>query len=287
MKIFIVSGLSGSGKTIALNALEDEGYYCIDNLPVSLLLAAVQNLTDKPSASYNEVALGIDSRSGSDDLNALEQVIQGIKSINHEVTVIYLQASEEILIKRFSETRRKHPLTHEGLPLLEAIHREREMLQEVSALADLTIDTSHLNVHELTMLVHERTHPERLAGKLSLLVQSFGFKHGVPLDSDFVFDLRCLPNPYWEPPLRQHTGLEEPVQNFLKRHAEVEEMFENLNEFMLTWVPRFVASNRSYVTLSVGCTGGWHRSVYIADRLGKSLSEKFGDAVKVQHRELQ
>ena len=287
MKIFIVSGLSGSGKTIALNALEDEGYYCIDNLPVGLLLAAVQNLTDKPSASYQEVALGIDSRSGDDDLRALEQVIQDIKSIGHEVTVIYLQASEDVLIKRFSETRRKHPLTHEGLPLLEAIHRERGMLQEVAALSDLAIDTSRLNVHELTMLVHDRTHPERLAGKLSLLIQSFGFKHGVPLDSDFVFDLRCLPNPYWESKLRQYTGQEEPVQNFLKQHEEVEEMFEYLNKFMLQWVPHFVASNRSYVTLSVGCTGGWHRSVYIADRLGESLSKAFGDAVKVQHRELQ
>ena len=287
MKIFIVSGLSGSGKTIVLNALEDEGYYCIDNLPVGLLLATVQNLTDKPSASYTEVALGIDSRSGNEDLRALEQVIQGIKSIGHEVTVVYLQASEEILIKRFSETRRKHPLTHEGLPLLEAIHSERDMLQEIAALADLAIDTSRLNVHELTMLVHDRTHPERLAGRLSLLIQSFGFKHGVPLDSDFVFDLRCLPNPYWEPKLRQYTGQEEPVENFLKQHEEVEEMFEHLNQFMLQWVPRFVASNRSYVTLSVGCTGGWHRSVYIADRLGKSLSKVFGDAVKVQHRELR
>ncbi len=287
MKIFIVSGLSGSGKTIALNALEDEGYYCIDNLPVGLLLAAVRNLTDKPSASYKEVALGIDSRSGNDDLRALEQVIRNIKSIGHEVTVVYLQASEEVLIKRFSETRRKHPLTHEGLPLLEAIHSEKAMLQEVAALADLAIDTSHLNVHELTMLVHERTHPERLAGKLSLLIQSFGFKYGVPLDSDFVFDLRCLPNPYWDPKLQHYTGQEEPVKNFLRQYKEVEEMFEYLNQFMLQWVPRFVTSNRSYVTLSVGCTGGWHRSVYIADRLGESLSEKFGDAVTVQHRELQ
>ena len=287
MKIFIVSGLSGSGKTIALNALEDEGYYCIDNLPVGLLSVAVQNLTDKPSASYKEVALGIDSRSGTEDLHALEQVVKSIKSNGHDVAVIYLQASEDVIIKRFSETRRKHPLTHEGLSLLEAIHTEKTMLEEVAALADLAIDSSRLNVHELTLLVHERTHPERLAGKLSLLVQSFGFKHGVPLDSDFVFDLRCLPNPFWEPKLRSYTGLDKPIREYLEGNEDVEEMFDYLNRFMLHCVPRFVASNRSYVTLSVGCTGGRHRSVYIAERLGESLSKEFGRAINVQHRELQ
>jgi UPF0042 nucleotide-binding protein len=287
MKIFIISGLSGSGKTITLNALEDEGYYCIDSLPVGLLAATVQNLTNNPPANYKEVALGIDPRSGNEDIQTLEQVVDEIKAAGHKVTIVYLQASEDVLIKRFSETRRKHPLTHEGLPLLDAIHSEKEMLQNVAALADLTFDTSRLNIHELTMLVHERTHPERLAGKLSLLIQSFGFKHGVPLDSDFVFDLRCLPNPYWEPKLRPHTGLDKPVQDFLAQHEEVEEMFKYLDDFMRHWVPRFVASNRSYVTLSVGCTGGLHRSVYIADRLGKSLSKEFGDAAKVQHRELK
>lgn len=287
MKIFIVSGLSGSGKTIALNAFEDEGYYCIDNLPVGMLLAAVENLTNQPSASYKEVALGIDARSGYEDLQALEQVINRIRANGHEVTVVFLQAGEEVLIKRYSETRRKHPLTHAGLPLLEAIREEKKILQEVAALADLAIDTSRLNVHELTMLVHDRTHPERLAGKLSLLIQSFGFKHGVPLDSDFVFDLRCLPNPFWEPKLRPYTGMDQPIQEYLQQHQEVEEMFDYLNRFMNQWVPRFVASNRSYVTLSVGCTGGRHRSVYIAERLGESLTEKFGRAVRVQHRELQ
>ncbi len=286
MKITIVSGLSGSGKSIALNAFEDEGYYCIDNLPITLLETTVRELSSNLPEGYDHIALGIDARSGERALHDLERILDLFREQGFEVSLIYLQASEDVLIKRYSETRRKHPLTHTGLPLVEAIQSEREMMQAIAAFADLAIDTSRLNVHELSLLVKERA-PGDFHGGLSLLIQSFGFKHGIPLDSDFIFDLRCLPNPHWEPKLRPHTGLEQPIIDFLEQHEEVATMFHSIHQFLDQWIPHFRACNRSYVTLSVGCTGGRHRSVYMAERLAAHLRNQLGDSVHVKHRELR
>ena len=286
MKITIISGLSGSGKSIALNAFEDEGYYCIDNLPITLLKTAVEELSCHLPAGYDHIALGIDARSGEEALQSLEAILQDFRDTGFEVSLIYLQASEDVLIKRYSETRRKHPLTHNGLPLVEAIRAEKEMMQTVAGFADLAIDTSRLNVHELSLLVKERA-PGTIEGGLSLLIQSFGFKHGIPLDSDFIFDLRCLPNPHWEPKLRPYTGLDEPIIQYLKKHEEVDDMYQSISRFLDEWIPQFRACNRSYVTFSVGCTGGRHRSVYMAEKLTRHLKSRLGNAVNVKHRELR
>jgi UPF0042 nucleotide-binding protein len=286
MNITIVSGLSGSGKSIALNAYEDEGYYCIDNLPIGLLETAVEELAGKLPAGYDHIALGIDARSGEKELQNLESILRSFRDQGFEVSLIYLQSSEDVLIKRYSETRRKHPLTHTGLPLVEAIRAEKEMMQVVAGFADLAIDTSRLNVHELSLLVKERA-PGNIESGLSLLIQSFGFKHGIPLDSDFIFDLRCLPNPHWERKLRPFTGLDEPIVTYLEEHEEVTEMYQFIRRFLDEWIPRFRACNRSYVTFSVGCTGGRHRSVYMAEKLTRHLKSRLGESVQVKHRELR
>lgn len=286
MKITIVSGLSGSGKSIALNAFEDESYYCIDNLPIRLLRSTINELEENLPPGYDNIALGVDARSGESALETLEKSLTALRNQGFDVSLIYLQASEDVLIKRYSETRRKHPLTHGGLPLVEAIRKEREMMQPIAAIADLSIDTSRLNVHELSLLVKERRPDDSQSG-LSLLIQSFGFKHGIPLDSDFLFDLRCLPNPHWDPNLRPHTGQEEPVIEFLEAHEEVDKMFTSIRQFLDERIPDFLSCNRSYITISVGCTGGRHRSVYMAERLGRHLQKRLGDSVHIKHRELR
>lgn len=286
MKIFIISGLSGSGKSIALNAFEDEGHYCIDNLPIQLLVPTVRELAKNNSELFDKVALGIDARSGQEELKNLDQILSEIEAISLDLSIIYLQASEDVLVKRYGETRRKHPLTHQGHSLVDAIREEKKLLQPVVARADLAIDSSRLNVHELTLLIKTRTRVDIQAGHVSILVQSFGFKHGVPLDSDFVFDLRCLPNPHWVKDLRPHTGKEQPIINYLEKHAEVEHMFCSIREFINTWIPQIKASNRSYITISVGCTGGRHRSVYMAERLYSHLQNTEGELVSLKHREI-
>ncbi|HHJ20901.1 MAG TPA: RNase adapter RapZ [Gammaproteobacteria bacterium] len=286
MNLCIVSGLSGSGKTIALNALEDEGYYCIDNLPVGLLLGVIENLAEKHQAAFSDVGVGIDARSGFEDLDGLGDVITQIKDTGHSITLIFLQADEAEIIKRYSETRRKHPLTHDGYSLVDAVREERRLLTAVAGIADLTIDTSYLNIHDLSLRIRDRVNVGKNNDSLSLLVQSFGFKHGAPMDSDFLFDLRCLPNPHWDTRIRPFTGKEKPVIDFLEQYEEVKAMFLSLSGFLDTWVPQFMASNRSYVTVSIGCTGGRHRSVYMVDRLGQHLRQQFGHAVIVKHRDL-
>ncbi len=284
MKIFIVTGLSGSGKSIALNALEDEGFYCIDNLPVGLLLPVLRDLTKKPV--FQEIAVGVDARSSLDDLSGFGDVVDELRGQFRDLTIMFLQAREAVLIKRFGETRRKHPLTHSGLPLLEAIREEKRLLSDVAGLADLQIDTSQYSIHELSRLVRERVHPADQESRLSILVQSFGFKNGIPLDSDYVFDVRCLPNPYWDAKLRPYSGLDEPVVEYLSAYPEVEEMYSALSDFLISWMPSLQDSNRSYVTVSIGCTGGRHRSVFIAEKLGARLAQHFGEGVKIRHRDL-
>lgn len=286
MKIFIVSGLSGSGKSIALNAFEDEGHYCIDNLPIQLLLPTVKELAQNPSGLFDKVALGIDARSGHEQLKNIDRILKEIEAISLDLSLIYLQASEDVLVKRYGETRRKHPLTHQGRSLVDAIREEQKLLQPVASRADLAIDSSRLNVHELTLLIKTRTQVDTRAGNVSIMVQSFGFKHGVPLDSDFVFDLRCLPNPHWIKDLRPLTGKEEPIVNYLEQHEEVEQMFDSIRDFFDVWIPQIKSSNRSYITISVGCTGGRHRSVYMAEKLYAHLRTTEGNAVLLKHREI-
>jgi RNase adapter protein RapZ len=282
----IVSGLSGSGKSVALHTLEDEDFYCIDNLHMGLLPAFVEQLLSPGLKLYDKAAVGIDARSGVDDLARFPEIVDGIKASGLDVEIIFLQAEVDTLITRFSETRRKHPLTHKGLPLLEAIHLERSLLEAIAARADLKIDTTRTNVRQLRALISERVRTSANSA-LSLLFQSFGYKHGVPADSDYVFDARCLPNPHWETSLRELTGQQAPVIEYLRGHVEVEQFFVSVRDFLARWLPRFEAENRSYLSVSIGCTGGRHRSVYLAERLASHFKDSRFENVAVRHRELE
>ena len=285
MKLIIISGLSGSGKTVALHTLEDEGFYCVDNLPLGLLPGFTDQLTSRQMKIYDEVAVGVDARSGANDLRRFNDIVSSLKSDDIEIEVIYFHAELDELIKRFSDTRRRHPLTQKGIPLSEAIDIERNLLAPVAQEADLCLDTSHTNVHQLRSLIKERI-ISRPNQELSILIQSFGFKHSVPTDSDFVFDVRCLPNPHWEPALRPLTGKDEEVQAFLKDQDDVIDMFNHICHILEHWVPKFAEQNRYYLTVSVGCTGGQHRSVYLAERLNEYFRDKF-PSVSLRHREME
>jgi RNase adapter protein RapZ len=279
----IVTGMSGSGKTIALHTLEDMGYYCIDNLPVSLLEAVALQLTSKPEAIFSRTAVGIDARSQSSQISLLPELVERIRSQGIDCNMLFLDAQNDTLIKRFSETRRKHPLTDGQHSLDEAILHERELLQILNNNADLRIDTSHTNQHELRDLIRSRIDGGN--GQVSILFESFGFKHGVPRDADFVLDVRCLPNPHWQAELRPYTGLDKPVADFLSSHRETHEMMADLQHFFDRWIPTFEADGRSYLTIAIGCTGGQHRSVYLVDQLTRYFKEK-GMSVMNRHREL-
>ncbi|MGI9304342.1 MAG: RNase adapter RapZ [Gammaproteobacteria bacterium] len=284
MRLVIVSGLSGSGKTVALHTLEDEDYYCVDNLLLGLLPEFVRQLTRPAERYYDHVAVGIDARSGVEEMHRFAGIIEEVRATGLNPEIVYLQADVDTLIKRFSETRRKHPLTRHRLPLVDAINLEIELLAEIASHADLKIDTSRTNVHQLRELVRERVCADG-GSNLSLLFQSFGYKHGVPADSDYVFDVRCLPNPYWEPRLRGMTGETREVAEYLESHPEVEGMFDAICGFLEHWVPHFERENRRYLTVSIGCTGGQHRSVYLADRLTARFRSRRGN-VSTRHREL-
>ncbi len=285
MKLLIVSGLSGSGKTVALHTLEDEGYYCIDNLPLGLLTPFVKQLLSPRLKVYDKAAVGIDARSGAEELERFSEILNEIHALGIEPEILFLQADADALLKRFSETRRKHPLTKKGLPLVEAIHLERSLLSTIALRADLVIDTTLTNVHQLHAMVRERL-GNRDTTKISILFQSFGFKHGVPTDSDYVFDIRCLPNPHWVSGLRSLTGMDTEVVDYLQGHKMVEEMYDMIEHFLQTWIPRFANENRSYLTISIGCTGGQHRSVYFVERLADAFREDYGDSIHIRHREL-
>lgn len=285
MRIVIVSGLSGSGKTIALQTLEDLDYYCVDNLPFKLIRPLAQEILAAGSVLPPTVAVGIDARNFLDELARFPAILTELRDSGLSVDVLFLQADDEILLKRYSETRRKHPLSLGNVPLREAIRQERRLLEPVAAHADLVIDTSDTNLYQLRELVRARVHATP-RGAMSLLFESFGFKNGIPADADFIFDVRCLPNPHWEPQLRPLTGLDRPVIEFLDRQTDVLEMVTDLSHFLETWLPRFEASNRSYLTVAIGCTGGQHRSVFIAEALLRHFS-KIRQHVMVRHRELQ
>ncbi len=285
MRIIIVSGLSGSGKTIALQTLEDLDCYCVDNLPFKLIGPLARQILAARATLPPTVAVGVDARNFFDELSRFSTMLAELRADGLRVDVLFLQADEEILLKRYSETRRRHPLDLGNIPLREAIRNERQLLGPVVACADLIIDTSDTNLYQLRELIRARVHdtPDEA---MSLLFESFGFKNGVPSDADFVFDVRCLPNPHWEPPLRPLTGRDAPVIDFLTGHAEVMSMINDIRGFLETWLPRFEASNRSYLTVAIGCTGGQHRSVFIAEALARHFNA-MRPHVMVRHRELR
>jgi UPF0042 nucleotide-binding protein len=284
MKLVVVSGLSGSGKTVALHTLEDAGYFCVDNLPVGLLPSFIDKMTDSKPALYDLIAVAIDARSGVDDMDRFEELINQIKLREILVEVLFLTADIKKLISRFSETRRKHPLSKQGLPLAEVIELERNLLSNIYAGADLKIDTSTFNVHELRHTIITRL-LQNTGKELAILIQSFGFKHGLPADTDFIFDVRCLPNPHWEDELALLTGRDKPVIRYLESFAEVNLMAQTINDFLKTWIPSFKQENRSYMTISIGCTGGQHRSVYLVEKIASEL-QKIDLNASVHHRDL-
>lgn len=281
MRHVIISGRSGSGKTVALHALEDLGFYCIDNLPVALL-PELERCID---ASHPLVAVSIDARNMPTDLLHFKDIITQLNIHGKTCEILYLDANDNTLLKRFSETRRKHPLSNETTSLREAIRKEHDLLTSIASLADLTIDTSPLNRQALHNLVVDRI-ARHAHNSLQLLLQSFGFKHGVPPDADFVFDVRCLPNPYWEPHLRESTGLDKEVIQFLKSKSEVNKMLDDIYQFLITWIPHFIANNRSYITIALGCTGGQHRSVYLIETIAKKIKNQIPNT-QIRHRELR
>jgi UPF0042 nucleotide-binding protein len=282
MQLVIISGRSGSGKSSALHLFEDEGFYAIDNLPAALLPQLVDHLYSDDNAN-RKVAVCIDARNTSKDLSRFSALLQELPASVH-TEVLYLDADDHTLIKRFSETRRRHPLSDGQTALPEAIAQEKRWLEPIAMAAGLTLDTSAMNVHELRSTLRARVLGRNAAG-LSLLFVSFGYKRGVPVDSDLVFDLRVLPNPHWDPLLRSQTGRDGAVAAFLDSKPEVNEMFDDIFHLLKKWLPKFLAGNRSYVTISLGCTGGQHRSVYMAERLAKAFGSEFKD-VQVRHREL-
>ncbi len=285
MKLIIVSGRSGSGKSTALHVLEDLGYYCIDNLPIGLLFPLTREATTHAApARLNKIAVSIDARNMSDEIANFEAIYERLTGTGLTVEILYLDASDQSLLQRFHATRRKHPLSSDKRSLREAISHEKALLEPLAKLADLHIDTTGLSMYELRDMVKQRIVGRR-EQEMALLFQSFGYKHGVPVDSDYVFDVRCLPNPYWDTSLRQFTGLDQPVIEFLEKEAMTRQMIDDLVRLLDAWLPAFGKSNRSYMTISVGCTGGQHRSVYISEQLGRYFAKQYTN-VQIRHTEL-
>ncbi|HLJ37758.1 MAG TPA: RNase adapter RapZ [Steroidobacteraceae bacterium] len=274
MRIVILSGLSGSGKSVALHMLEDLGFYCIDNIPAALLKPFISYTVRSPESTYERTAIGLDARNTAAEIASVPQLIDELKRSGLQVEVVFLIAGEEELLRRFAETRRRHPLSRSDLALREAMALERSLLEPVVSAADLVIDTSRMGVHALRDIIHQRVE-QRAAGRLSITFESFGYKDGIPGDADFVFDARALPNPYWEPGLRNLTGRDAEVVRFLENHSDVTRLTADIAGFVRARVPEFQASNRGYLTVAVGCTGGQHRSVYIVDRLAEDFAAEF------------
>jgi UPF0042 nucleotide-binding protein len=284
MRLIIVSGRSGSGKSTALDVLEDNGFYCIDNLPAGLLPDLAERALLQTELLHPQVAVSVDARNLPSQLKRFPELLDEVRSRHIQCDVLYLDADEETLLKRFSETRRRHPLTNETRALAEAIRDEATLLAPIIDLADLKLDTTHLNLYQLRDSIKLRLLNKPEPGT-AFLVESFGFKRGMPVDADLVFDVRCLPNPYWKPDLRDMSGLEQPVAEYLAAQPDVEEMYQDIQAYLNKWLPRFAASNRAYVTIAIGCTGGHHRSVYLANRLGEALKPVLKN-VQVRHRDL-
>jgi UPF0042 nucleotide-binding protein len=284
MKLLIISGRSGSGKCTVLSVLEDVGYNCIDNLPVSLLPAMVAQIKLHKDDDQRKFAIGVDVRTAWQDLDQLPCLIDDFRQSKTDCQMLFLDASDNIIIKRFSETRRRHPLSDDHTDLLGAIKQESTILSPVSQAADQVIDTSTLSLHELRDLI-KKTVLSRGDKSMVVQFQSFGFKYGLPTDADLVFDVRCLPNPHWVPELRSMTGLDKGVATFLSAETEVRDMQADIEKYLERWLPSFIANNRSYITVAIGCTGGQHRSVYLAQNLYQIFTSRFND-VQIRHRQL-
>ena len=282
-KFFIISGTSGSGKSIALQVLEDLGFYCIDNLPASLVPQMAHKASANKNANY-DCAIGIDSRN-QDFIGDLKDSFDALKNLNVETRVIFLDADDQTLLKRYSETRRKHPLSDANTSLLEAIHKERHLLEHLSDIADRRINTTNTTPHELRSVIRDDSE-HGSQHSLTLLFQSFGFKYGNPDNVDFMFDVRCLPNPHWQPELKKFTGLDKPVQTFFEGQLLCDEMYRQIRDFVESWLPHFIKENRNYITVGIGCTGGQHRSVYLTQLLQQYFKENNSIQTLVRHREL-
>ena len=284
LRLIIVSGLSGSGKSVALHVLEDLGYYCIDNIPVALLKSAVNEVHSREGPAAELLAVGVDARNRPQDLEALPGLIDELRNQSVRTDIVFLHASNEVLLKRYSESRRRHPLARHGAELRRAIDTEREILAQINAAADLVIDTSKTSVYELGDAIRERV-DRRKSDSLSVLIESFGFKYSIPADADFVFDMRCLPNPYWSDELRGLSGLDDAVIEFLNEQALFAAMYEDIVAFLNRWIPRFEDAHRGYLTIAIGCTGGQHRSVHMAEKIAAEL-RKHHEPVLTRHNNL-
>jgi UPF0042 nucleotide-binding protein len=284
LRLIVVSGLSGSGKSVALHVLEDLGYYCIDNIPAALLKSAVHEVHSGEGPAAELLAVGVDARNRPQDLEALPGLITDLRDQGVRTDIVFLHASDEVLLQRYSESRRRHPLAEHGAELRMAINTEREILTHINDAADLIIDTSRTSIYELADTIRERI-DRRKPESLSVLIESFGFKHRIPADADFVFDTRCLPNPYWSAELRGLTGLDQEVIEFLDAEQTFGEMFDDIVGFLLRWIPRFKDAHRGYLTIAIGCTGGQHRSVHMAEKLATKLREQH-EPVLTRHNNL-
>lgn len=284
MRLIVISGRSGSGKSTALNQLEDEGFYCIDNLPASLLPALIEKVNDDEFKLFQGTAVCIDARNAWKDLINFRDILSQLPQ-EVELQVLYLDAQVTALLQRFGETRRRHPLSSESVSLAEAIDREQELLEPIARSANLVLDTSQMTIYELRDAIKQQLLGSN-AGSMSLLIQSFGFKRGVPADADLVFDVRMLPNPHWVKELRMKTGLDDEVGTFLENQQMTADLYRDIRHYLDTWLPRYREGNRSYMNVALGCTGGQHRSVYLAHRLFKHYQTDY-PSMHIRHRELQ
>ncbi|MDH4124762.1 MAG: RNase adapter RapZ [Gammaproteobacteria bacterium] len=284
MRLIIISGLSGSGKTVALHVLEDLGYYCVDNMPAALLKSVVDEIRSGNDKPVQLLAVGVDARNRRKDLESLPELITKLQAGGVQTELLFLQASDDVLLQRYGESRRRHPLAEQGTELRAAIASERTMLAELVNAADLIIDTSRMSIYQLAQSIRDRV-DRRKTNSLSVLIESFGFKNGIPADADFVFDLRCLPNPYWTLQLRGLNGRNKEVTDFLEAQPSVVAMYEDILAFLQRWIPEYDKVHRGYLTVAIGCTGGQHRSVFMTDKLATAL-RAVHDPVLVRHNEL-
>ena len=285
MNWILISGLSGAGKSIAMRALEDLGFFCVDNIPMTMVPALVEQVQAAGTDRERHVAVVVDARGAGRGLEKFSDVVDQLRESGIRPQVIFLEAEDNVLITRFKETRRRHPLTSSDCPLSEAISRERALLAPLRESADVIIDTTHTHLYQLRDLVRQRL-SESAPNTFSVLLQSFGYKNGVPQDADMVFDARCLPNPFWKPELRSLTGQDQAVVRYLDNQPEAVKMLASLIGFLDEWIPAFEHDNRAYLNIAVGCTGGQHRSVYLVERIGEHLSGMREGGVIVRHREL-